>query len=126
MKTRNTSVPTRYKKYQYNWYAVAAVATALQMSVGFEEDISTSAESTLVNIDDIIRRGSPNPSTTAFTPFDQSDLRASVSTTLVTNDAEEDFDDIEDFAIKPKYVKEFKIKVGSLKIDKSLPKIFVD
>ena len=56
--------------------------------------------------------------------FDNRNFEATVNTVLAT-DIEEDHDFV-DIAIKPKYVKEFKIKVATLKIDKSLPTIFAD
>jgi len=35
-------------------------------------------------------------------------------------------DPLEDFVLKPRYTSEFKIRVKSFRIDKSLPKIFTD
>jgi len=45
--------------------------------------------------------------------------------TTFANDFEGELDG-DDFAIKPKFNKEFKVRVASLRIDKSLPKIFAD
>ncbi len=39
---------------------------------------------------------------------------------------EEDLTEDDNFIAVPKFVKEFKIRVSSLKIDKSLPKVFID
>ncbi len=123
MRPRNTSIPTRYRKHQPNWYALAAVATALQLSVEFEDDICKFRLNNSVDIDEEMDRNEANHSTTTVRPFDILYSPLSVSTMLAENESEEDFEDV---TVKPKYVKEFKIKVGSLKIDRSAPKIFVD
>lgn len=124
MEVTNTTAPTRLTKYNYNWYTVAAVATALQMSVDNDIEAKSLTKARCIDVRDFSTVGSI-PSTSTVLAFDSKNFEASVNTVLSANDIE-DQDDFTDVAIKPRYVKQFKIKVATIKIDKSLPKIFVD
>jgi hypothetical protein len=124
MELTNTTVPTRLKKYNYNWYTLAAVATALQISVDNDIEANSMTKAKCFDFRDFSTAGSI-PQTSTVLVFDNKNFEASVNTVLSSN-VIEDQDDFADVAIKPRYVKEFKIKVARIKIDKSLPKIFVD
>lgn len=122
MQTRNISIPTQYKEHPHTWYAF--VATALQLPVDFEEEMSELSWGPVINNHNFIEKKSITPSTTTLISFDPSSHRMPSNTTFSEVEAVTDFDD--DIVIKPKYTQEFKIKVRSIKIDKSLPKIFID
>jgi hypothetical protein len=122
MQTRNTSIPTQYKEHPYTWYAV--VATAIQMPVDFEEEGSELSWGPPINNHNFSEKKSITPLTTTLISFDPSNHRIPSVTTFSQAEAITDFDG--DIVIKPKYTQEFKIKVRSLKVDKSLPKIFID
>jgi hypothetical protein len=125
MEVTNTTVPTRLKKYNPNWYTVAAVATALQLSVDNDIEAKALPKARCIDFRDLSKVGSV-PSTSTVLIFDNKNLEAaSVNTVLSANDTE-DQEEFTDVAIKPRYVKEFKIKVATIKIQKALPKIFVD
>ena len=124
MEVTNTTVPTRLKKYNYNWYTVAAVATALQISIDNDIEAKSLTKARCIDFRDFSTAGSIPPTSTALA-FDNKNFEASVITVLSSNGID-DQDDFTDVAIKPRYVKEFKIKVATIRIDKSLPKIFVD
>ena len=121
MQTRNISISTQYKEHPYTWYAV--VATALQMPADFEEEISELSWGPVMNNHNFIEK-SISPLTTTLISFDPSNHRTPSITTFSEVEAISDFDG--DIVIKPKYTQEFKLKVRSIKIDKSLPKIFID
>lgn len=125
MEVTNTTVPTRLKKYNPNWYTVAAVATALQLSVDNDIEAKAVPKARCIDFRDLSTAGSI-PSTSTVIAFDNKNFFEASANTVLSFNGPEDQDDVTDVAIKPRYVKEFKIKVATIKIDKSLPKIFVD
>ncbi len=56
---------------------------------------------------------------TAFKPFEQSDLTLAAIQTSFNSE-------VEDVVVKPKYISEFTVKARISQVDKSIPKIFVD
>ena len=122
MQTRNISIPTQYKKHQYTWYAV--VATALQMPADLEEEISELSWNPIIDNHNFIETEPITPSTATLISVDPTNHRVSPTTTFREVETTTDFDS--DVVIKPKYTQEFVIKVRSIKIDKSLPKMFID
>ena len=119
-------VQTRLQKQQrYGLYALAAVATALQLNPDFEnEEIYERLEIRCLNVDDILDRSGTQPLTITAVPFESFGIASNAGTILVSSDP--DIEDELDLVVKPQYIKEFKIKVGTLKIEKSFPKVFVD
>lgn len=120
----NLSLSTRYKKQSSNWYALAAVATALQLSIGIENE---------KNSEVFISNGLENCITDPTCPVLGTRIislnyidNKSITTLFTKNQNEDMLIDDENFTIRSKYLKEFKIEVGSLKIDRSVNKIFLD
>ena len=124
MKVPNTAIPTRLKKSNPNWYAVAAVATALQLSADNDVEAKALMKARCIDFKNFSKAGSPSSTSTVLVE-DPINYEIPANTILLANDIEER-DDLTDLAIKPQYLKEFKIKVAKLKIDRSTPKIFVD
>lgn len=124
MEVPNTAIPTRLKKSNSNWYAVAAVATAFQLSVDSDVEAKAFMKTRCIDFKNFSKAGSPSSTSTVLV-FDTMNYEVPANTVFPANDIEER-DDLTDIAIKPRYVKEFKIKVARLKIDRSTPKIFVD
>jgi hypothetical protein len=121
----NTTVPTRLKKYKHNWYAVAAVATAFQLSVDNNAETKAIIKDSHIDFREPFAVGSI-PSTSTVIELEYKNLFEATSNTVHSLNVTMDEDYTMDIAIKPRYVNEFKIKVAKLKIDKSLPKIFAD
>lgn len=123
--------PTRLKWYNHNLYAIAAVATALQMSMDSEAETAVKAVPFGYNqvicddeVKDLIKGNSIAPVSTAMVSFNSQSVQMLSNASTVGNEVDDDL--VSDFAVKPKYIREFKIRVGKLKLDRSLPKIFVD
>lgn len=107
---------------RFGWYALALVSTTrLQPSAVQESALKMyhleEARLRQIIFDDF------NVSGTVL-PLSRFDLAAVSEPSADQEDYNAFLED--DFVISPIYVNEFKIKVGSFKIDKSLPKIFID
>lgn len=120
--------PTRLNIQRFNsWYALAFVTTSLQVQ-GKELDLADATPFKVGDFANAVQYGAEfknrmSSSETTFTSY-QSDVGfGSVETVLGSENL---IDSENDISIRPQYTKEFKIKVRALKIDKSLPKIFVD
>lgn len=109
-----------------NWYAVAAViSTGLQMPElpGVEPMILLGQD--MPHYPDpryVLGSHSLTPTETVIQLTPLGHFIPSVETRMT----QVDDDDNIDFVVRPKYVKEGVIKVGSFKIDRSIPKIFFD
>ena len=110
-------IATRLKIQKYpSLYALAFVTTSLQVQANALELKEPKLLRTPVDFAN--RTPSTKLLNDSFLLFSKN-----VDTTLEKDDLE-DFDN--DILIKPNYVKEFKIKVKVLRVEKSLPKIHLD
>lgn len=125
----SAEVPSVTKLAQHlSLYGLTAF-TALRPAYMESEQRYFSHESRIVELEDI----NNDPFSHSFTAtvlssdlVDLGSLKKGISTN-VFSETEENFTfDDDDFVVRPYYTKEFEIKVGSLKIDRSLPKIFLD
>jgi hypothetical protein len=121
------SVQTRLQKQRYGWYAVAMVSTALQFNMEREEDQYHLDQINCIRVDEddnIFSQALNKQLAVTVLPLQAADFTSYARTTFECISEEDD--SFEDIVVKPQYINEFKIKVGSLKIEKSLPKVFVD
>lgn len=120
MKNRNQVyelVPTRLKAHTQSLYALAFVTTSLQIQPDDLELKQYNVAATYPNAYGIV----------ASSTLLQSDLPKILSRNTETTFFNQDSVEVNnDFYIKPNYKKVFKLAVKKLKIDKSLPKIFLD
>ncbi len=111
-------IPTCLKIQRYtSWYALAFVTTSLQIQAQDLELAHSNSCKTVNTIEDI------NLGTlgTLLLANNNQLVSRNVETALTLIKEADNFDD--DILIKPNYIKEFRIRVKTLKIDKSFPKI---
>lgn len=107
-----------------NWYVAAVISTGLQMPElpGVEpRALLGHYIPHYPDTNNSLAFSRPAPTETVIPITPACNFITSVETQLTQVESDD-----EDITVRPKYVKEVKMKVGSFKIDKSLPKIFID
>lgn len=115
---------TKGIKLLSNWYVAAVISTGLQMPElpGAEPQLLLGHHTPhYPDIGNPLAFSGLAPTETVIPITPACNFIPSVETQMTQVESDD-----EDFTVHPKYVKEIKMKVGSFKIDRSLPKIFID